>query len=218
MIEFNFSGLKRHINFKKEYKNCVEFILEEQVNKRWPEILFYQSVKIFVKEFKIVFHCIASMKIFAWIQYAIRFVHLLLLALIIVIKSYLFSRSKRTTSLFDRECRIAIVGGGIAGVAAAYSLVRHRYQNVTIYEASSKLGGNARTHQWQTNRFSVTTGLSVLAWPKFFRNYDHLLKELNIRTTTVQLPFFIHNRKENRYFAHGQQHNHNQEYNQDLKK
>ncbi len=40
----------------------------------------------------------------------------------------------------DRTTRVAIVGGGPAGLAAAHDLRRHGHQ-VTIYEATDKLGG-----------------------------------------------------------------------------
>ncbi|MEZ5245113.1 MAG: FAD-dependent oxidoreductase [Acidimicrobiales bacterium] len=40
----------------------------------------------------------------------------------------------------DRSTRVAIVGGGPAGLAAAHDLRRHGHQ-VTIYEATDKLGG-----------------------------------------------------------------------------
>lgn len=39
--------------------------------------------------------------------------------------------------------RIAIVGGGISGMAAAYLLAGHHA--VTLYEAETRLGGHART-------------------------------------------------------------------------
>ncbi|MCB2057772.1 MAG: FAD-dependent oxidoreductase, partial [Novosphingobium sp.] len=39
--------------------------------------------------------------------------------------------------------RIAIVGGGISGLACAWVLSRHH--QVTLYEVESRLGGHART-------------------------------------------------------------------------
>ena len=37
--------------------------------------------------------------------------------------------------------RVAVIGGGIAGIAAAYRLMRHC--DVTLFEASDRLGGHA---------------------------------------------------------------------------
>ncbi|CAF4700988.1 unnamed protein product [Rotaria sp. Silwood1] len=159
-----------------------------------------------------------KMNILFWLKYIATFVCILLLAIYTYIKSHLFGNKKRTPPLHNRNSKIAIVGGGIGGVGAAYALLRSGYTNVTIYEARDKLGGNAKTHVWQTNNKSITTGLSVLAWPEIFRNYIHLLNELNIKTAIVELPFFIHNKEENTIFAHGKQHINAQQYNNDLKR
>jgi predicted NAD/FAD-binding protein len=158
------------------------------------------------------------MNILTWLQYLTTFLGILLLSIYRYIKSRLFGPNERVPPLYNRNSKIAIVGGGIGGVGAAYSLLRSGYKNVTIYEARDKLGGNAKTHIWQTDNTSVTTGLSVLAWPVIFHNYIHLLNELNIETTTVKLPFFIHNKEEKYFFAHGKQHIHTQQYNNDLRR
>ena len=158
------------------------------------------------------------MNLLFWLHYITIFVCILLLSLYTYIKSRLFGNNKRVPRLHNQDCKIAIVGGGIGGVSAAYALLRSGYRNVTIYEARDKLGGNAKTHVWQNHNHSITTGLSVLAWPVIFRNYIHLLKELNLETTTVELPFFIHNKEENSFFAHGKQHIHTQQYNNDLQR
>ena len=41
--------------------------------------------------------------------------------------------------------RIAVVGGGVAGLTAAYVLQREA--DVTLYEADPRLGGHADTHE-----------------------------------------------------------------------
>lgn len=56
--------------------------------------------------------------------------------------------------------RIAIVGGGISGLAAAWSLRRHHH--VTLFEASARFGGHARTVMAGRNRDQpVDTGFIV---------------------------------------------------------
>ncbi|CAF1191637.1 unnamed protein product [Rotaria sordida] len=158
------------------------------------------------------------MNILYWLKYITTFICILLLAIYTYIKSRLFGNKKRQPPLHNRDSKIAIVGGGIGGVGAAYALLRSGYTNVTIYEKHDQLGGNAKTHIWQINNKNITTGLSVLAWPEIFRNYMRLLNELNIKTTTVELPFFIDNKEENTIFAHGKQHINAQKYNNDLKR
>lgn len=149
------------------------------------------------------------MNILFWLEYIITFISIILLSIYTYIKSRIFDNNQRVPPLYDRDCRIAIIGGGIGGVGAAYSLLNSGYRNVTIYEARDKLGGNAKTHVWQND--NITTGLSVLAWPEIFRNYIYLLKKLNIETAIVKLPFFIHNKEENDIFAHGKEHRYKNE-------
>jgi predicted NAD/FAD-binding protein len=151
------------------------------------------------------------MNILFWLQYITTFVGILFLSIYTYIKSRLFGNNKRVPPLFNRNSQIAIIGGGIGGVGAAYALLQSGYRNVTIFEAHDKLGGNAKTHIWQNETNNITTGLSVLAWPIIFRNYIYLLNKLNIETTTVELPFFIHNIEENCIFAHGKEHQYNNE-------
>lgn len=67
--------------------------------------------------------------------------------------------------------RIAIVGGGISGLAAAYLLASHNA--VTLYEAAPKLGGHARTII--AGRYGdqpVDTGFIVFN----YANYPHLTR------------------------------------------
>lgn len=103
-----------------------------------------------------------------------------------------------------KDLRVGIIGGGIAGVGAAWSL-KQAGCNVTIFEKMPTLGGNAKTHTWASSP-PLVSGLSVLAWPdKYFHNYNQaslhcffrcadlfqLLTELHIPTTLVELKFFI---------------------------
>ena len=97
--------------------------------------------------------------------------------------------------------RVAVIGGGIAGASAAYSL-RASGVSVDLYEASDHVGGNAKTHTWSLD--GVITGLSVLAWPKaYFRNYSALLQAFNVPVTAVSLPFYVA-RADGKSFAHGE--------------
>lgn len=67
--------------------------------------------------------------------------------------------------------RIAVVGGGIAGMSAAYKLSpRH---DVTVFEAASRLGGHARTRLAGRNGDQpVDTGFIVFNYV----NYPHLTR------------------------------------------
>lgn len=90
-----------------------------------------------------------------------------------------------------RPLRVAVVGAGIAGCGAAWSLHRAGFE-VELFEAKATIGGNAKTHRWSAGGGTLTTGLSVLAWPPaLFRNYRRLLETLDIATEAVELRLFV---------------------------
>ncbi|KAJ04301.1 NAD(P)/FAD-dependent oxidoreductase [Sulfitobacter mediterraneus] len=70
-----------------------------------------------------------------------------------------------------RPQRVAIIGGGISGLAAAYLLSPHHA--VTLYEAAPRLGGHARTVMAGRNGDQpVDTGFIVFN----YANYPHLTR------------------------------------------
>jgi len=70
--------------------------------------------------------------------------------------------------------RIAIIGGGISGLAAAYLLAPHHA--VTVFEAAPQLGGHARTViAGKNNDQPVDTGFIVFN----YANYPHLTRMFN---------------------------------------
>lgn len=70
-----------------------------------------------------------------------------------------------------RPQRVAIIGGGISGLAAAYLLSPHHA--VTLFEAAPRLGGHARTVlAGQNGDQSVDTGFIVFN----YANYPHLTR------------------------------------------
>ncbi len=78
---------------------------------------------------------------------------------------------------------IAIIGGGIAGLTAAY-LLNEKY-DVTLFEKDGRLGGNAYTlHTRDGDDIDVTVFVfSRASYPNFFR----LLSQLNIETARYWL-------------------------------
>jgi len=74
-------------------------------------------------------------------------------------------------SLPIRPQRIAVIGGGISGLAAAYLLAPHHA--VTLFESAAKLGGHARTVLAGRNGDRpVDTGFIVFN----YANYPHLTR------------------------------------------
>ncbi|MEO0356918.1 MAG: FAD-dependent oxidoreductase [Pseudomonadota bacterium] len=72
--------------------------------------------------------------------------------------------------------RIAIIGGGISGLGAAYRLAP--YHNVTLFEAEPRLGGHARTvTAGRNSNLPVDTGFLVFNYhnyPQMTQMFDHL--------------------------------------------
>ncbi len=74
--------------------------------------------------------------------------------------------------------RIAVIGGGISGLTAAYVLART--DEVTLFEADSRLGGHAHTHDVVAadgREFGVDTGFIVhnqRTYPLLTRLFDEL--------------------------------------------
>ncbi|MDQ1735712.1 MAG: uncharacterized protein QOH56_1963 [Pseudonocardiales bacterium] len=87
--------------------------------------------------------------------------------------------------------RVAVVGSGVAGLTAAYILQRE--VDVTLYEAASRLGGHAHTHDLVDaagTPVSVDTGFIV----HNERTYPHLLRlfdELDVRTQESEMSMSV---------------------------
>ena len=85
--------------------------------------------------------------------------------------------------------RIAIIGGGISGMSAAWLLSTHHH--VTIYEAESRLGGHARTVVAGRNGDQpVDTGFIVFN----YANYPHLtalFRDLDVPVEKSDMSFGV---------------------------
>lgn len=89
------------------------------------------------------------------------------------------------------KTKVAVIGGGIAGVSAAWSLHRSGHP-VEIFERGPALGGNAKTFRWSVDSGEAESPLLVIAWPeKFYHNYLRLLEELGIETTSMPIAYFV---------------------------
>lgn len=61
------------------------------------------------------------------------------------------------------QARIAIVGGGVSGIACAWGL-RHTDHEVHLYEADTQIGGHAHSFTFEKNgnKVTVDTGFIVM--------------------------------------------------------
>jgi len=87
--------------------------------------------------------------------------------------------------------QIAVVGGGIAGVGAAWALHRAGYE-VDLFEKGPALGGNAKTFRWSVDGGHVDSPLLVVAWPQmYYHNYELLLDQLGVGIETLPISYFV---------------------------
>ena len=87
--------------------------------------------------------------------------------------------------------KIGIVGGGIAGVGAAWSLHRAGYE-VELFEKASALGGSAKTFRWTVGDGYADSPVLVVAWPQmYYHNYESLLDELGVGIETLPISYFV---------------------------
>jgi tryptophan 2-monooxygenase len=47
--------------------------------------------------------------------------------------------------------KIAVIGAGISGIAAANELIKHGLTDVTVYEALKRIGGRINTIYYEPN-------------------------------------------------------------------
>ena len=83
--------------------------------------------------------------------------------------------------------KVGVVGGGIAGVGAAWSLHRAGYE-VELFERGPALGGNAKTFRWTVENGHAESPLLVVAWPRMTdHNYALLFGERDLCSDTLAI-------------------------------
>ncbi|KAI8950463.1 FAD/NAD(P)-binding domain-containing protein [Xylaria longipes] len=100
---------------------------------------------------------------------------------------------------YDKRPRVAIVGGGISGIACSWELRNHDCI-VDIYESESRLGGHANSVPFRGNgqTFHVDTGFIVMEesnYPQFYQ----FLKELGVGTIPTNMSFGVSSTDQNGY-------------------
>jgi predicted NAD/FAD-binding protein len=88
--------------------------------------------------------------------------------------------------------RIAVIGSGIAGLASAYLLSRNH--DVTVFEASDRLGGHTHTHAVQQDGqwHAIDTGFIVYN-PTHYPLLTKLFDELHVSSKPTTMSFSVHN-------------------------
>lgn len=94
-----------------------------------------------------------------------------------------------STRVDDRP-RVAVVGGGISGLTAAYLLQRDHH--VTLFEAEPRLGGHAHTHEVEAGgrQVAVDSGFIVLN-DRTYPRLRALFAELGVETRPTEMSMSI---------------------------
>ena len=86
-----------------------------------------------------------------------------------------------------RPKKIAVIGGGVSGLGAAYE-ISNTYQ-VTLFEAENRLGGHARTvFAGKNGQQPVDTGFIVFNYPNY-PELSQLFSELNVPIAKSDMSF-----------------------------
>jgi monoamine oxidase len=105
-------------------------------------------------------------------------------------------RSFAQTGNGGRKLRVVIVGGGLAGLCAAYEL-EQRGHDVTILEAeTSHVGGRARTHRFDNGQYGELGAMRIPAKHNLTRGY--------INRFGLSLRNFVQSNPDAYYYVRGQ--------------
>jgi predicted NAD/FAD-binding protein len=91
--------------------------------------------------------------------------------------------------------RIAIIGGGVSGLSAAYFLEEARDFEVTLYERLDRLGGNALTVEGKTpsgKPYSVDPVAYLFTTPRY-PYFTEWLRQLGVKTKPLNFENYIWN-------------------------
>ncbi len=86
--------------------------------------------------------------------------------------------------------RIAVVGGGISGLVAAYLL--HPDHHITLFEANDYIGGHTHTLEVEQEgrSYAVDTGFIVFNEPNY-PQFNRLLQRLGVASQPTQMSFSV---------------------------
>jgi predicted NAD/FAD-binding protein len=90
--------------------------------------------------------------------------------------------------------RIAIVGGGVSGLTAAYVLTRKH--EVTVFEASTRLGGHTYTVSLPSPTGTVAVDMGFIVFnEERYPNFVRLLRELDVDFQGSEMSFSVRSEK-----------------------
>lgn len=95
--------------------------------------------------------------------------------------------------------RVAVVGGGVSGISAAWALSgRHQ---VVLFEKDGRLGGHTHTHAvgMAGREYRIDSGF-IVHNPGNYPLFSAFLRELGVATRETEMSFAVHNRATGLYY------------------
>ncbi|KAI1170283.1 FAD/NAD(P)-binding domain-containing protein [Nemania sp. FL0916] len=87
--------------------------------------------------------------------------------------------------------RIAIIGGGISGIACSWGL-RNYCSNVDIYEADDRLGGHANSAPFNGNGRTINVDTGFIAMDEdTYPQFSNFLRQLGVQTIPTDMSFGV---------------------------
>jgi predicted NAD/FAD-binding protein len=88
--------------------------------------------------------------------------------------------------------KIAVIGGGVAGMAAAWNLQSRA--EVSVFEADNRLGGHVDTHSLLVagRTYSLDSAFTVFN-PSSYPEFSRWLGELGVATQSAEASFSVRN-------------------------
>jgi hypothetical protein len=95
--------------------------------------------------------------------------------------------------------RIAVIGSGISGIAAAWGLSKSHH--VSLFESADRLGGHTHTHDVQMagKSYRIDSGF-IVHNPENYPLFSGFLKELQVQTQATEMSFAVHNQATGLYY------------------
>ena len=86
--------------------------------------------------------------------------------------------------------KIAIVGGGISGLTAAYLLSREH--EIILYESNDYIGGHTNTVSIEIGGSPVAVDTGFIVYnQQNYPNFSHILSDLNVSTQPTSMSFSV---------------------------
>src|SRR5262245_55278752 len=92
--------------------------------------------------------------------------------------------------MISRRRRVAVVGGGVAGLGAAWALRNHA--DLTVYDRAPRFGGHAWTVDvdYDGTHLPVDIGFICFNRPNY-PNFTQLLQHLDVKTVWTDMSFSV---------------------------